>query len=555
MATFTNNIFNVADIVADVAKKDPTRIAIIEPDGYDSHGKRKYRRYTYARLSEDAESIVEGLRKMGIHEGTRIVSMTPPTYETCVFALALQRIGAVALMIDPTVGYFNVAERLNRIKPEAFIGTPLAHLGRSVFGWGARFPKKSIVINGFFPGAKTLASLKGQVPKVLSQPNVTPDDPAVILYTTGSTGPAKPTLYLQRNYSELYRVVHKSWRFTPNQEPPVDMAIFPAFFLIALTAGGTMVVPPINFPEPPGKTKPQSLLEVINDCKVQTCFASPVILENMARYAVEHKIKTPSLKRIIGGGAPIYKRVNKALLEMMGDQGEVFSNYGATEAMPSTEMSGKEALEETFPLTDQGHGVCVGRPFEGVELRIVALQDGAVDSIDKTTEMPKGKIGEILVRGKHISLSYFMEPESTRKNKIPDPSGQWHRLGDAGYIDEKERLWVCGRVSQRVKAKEGPLFSLLAEPIFDTHPLVHKSGLAGVPKGNTEVPVICVELVPNINKNQHDKIRKELLELAGRYESTNRIKHILFIDKLPVDPRHNSKIERPKLVQWASDKI
>lgn len=555
MKFLQDDIFNLADTVLEVARKYPERIAVIEPDGFDAEGKRKYKRYTYAQLSSDAESIAPGLREMGIAEGTRIVCMTPPCYESCVVGLALQRVGAFTLWIDPSVGYLNVAERLNRIKPQAFVGIPVAHLGRFVFGWGQRFPKKSIVINGFFPGARTLSSLKRHAPEHPPKPNITPNDPAAVLYTTGSTGPAKPTLYLHRNYVQLYRIAHQSWRFDPENNPPVDMAIFPAFFFIAISAGGTMVAPPIKFPkETPAKASPQALLEAINDCGVQTCFASPVLLENMARYAVEQNIKTPALKRVIGGGAPIFASVKRALLKMMGAEGQVFANYGATEALPSTEMGAQEALEETFPLTEKGTGICVGRPFEGVEVRITQLQDGAITSIDETKEMPMGEIGEIIVRGGHISPGYYLEPESDRKNKIPDPSGQWHRLGDAGYIDEKNRLWVCGRVGQRVKAANGSVFSLLAEPIFDTHPQVDRSGLVGVPHNGTEIPVICVQLKKGFNGTE-ETIRKSILELAAKHTVTQEVKHVLFIDKLPFDPRHNSKIERPALAKWAAKKF
>lgn len=555
MKFLQDDIFNLADTVLEVARKYPTRIAVVEPDGFDATGKRKYKRYTYAQLSADAESVAPGLREMGIVERTRIVCMTPPSYEACVIGLALQRVGAMTLWIDPSVGHRNVAERLNRIKPEAFVGIPAALLGRTIFGWGPRFSKKTIVINGFFPGAKTLTSLRRKAPENPPKPAVTPDDPAAVLYTTGSTGPAKPTLYLHRNYSALYRIVHQSWRFDPENNPPVDMAIFPAFFFIALSGGGTMVVPPIKFPgETPAKANPKAVLDVINDCGVQTCFASPVLLENIARYAVHYNIKTPTLKRIIGGGAPIYVSVKRALLEMMGAEGEVFANYGATEALPSTEMSAQEALAETFPLTDQGAGLCVGRPFEGVEIRIIRIVDGVIDSIDQTETLLDGEIGEILVRGKHISPGYYLEPESDRKNKVPDPNGQWHRLGDSGYIDEKKRLWTCGRVGQRVKAKEGAVFPLLAEPIFDAHPQVQRSGLVGVSRNGAEEPVICIQLKPE-HKNSKQEIRKSLLESAASHQATRLVKHVLFIDKLPVDPRHNSKIERPALAKWATRKL
>jgi acyl-CoA synthetase (AMP-forming)/AMP-acid ligase II len=556
MKFLQDNVFNLAEIVWDVARKDPTRIAVVEPDGRRLGGKRKYKRYTYEQLSADAEAVAPGLREMGIAEGTRMVCMTPPSYEACVIGLALQRVGAMTLWIDPAVGYLNVGERLRRIRPEGFVGLPLAHLGRTAFAWGPRFPKKAIVIDGTFPGARTLASLRRKAPARPAKPAVRPDDPATVLFTTGSTGPAKPTLYLHRNYTHLFRIVHQSWRFDPDKVTPVDMAVFPAFFFIALSAGGTMVVPPIDFArQSPAKADPKALLEVINDCGVQSCFASPVLLENMARYAVKHGIKTPTFKRVIGGGAPIFASVKRALLEMMGPEGQVFSNYGATEALPSTEMGAQEALAETFPLTDRGAGICVGRPFEGVELRIVRIVDGPIASIDETVHLPDGEIGEILVRSEHVSPAYYRDPESDRKNKVPDAKGgQWHRLGDAGYLDAKGRLWVCGRVGQRVKAAEGPVFSLLCEPIFDSHPGVHRSGLVGVSRGGAEVPVICVQLKPGQSGAQND-IRKSLLELAARHPVTALVKHVLFVERLPVDPRHNSKIERPALAKWAAGKL
>jgi olefin beta-lactone synthetase len=550
------DIFNLAAVVLDVARENPTRTAVIEPDGVGADGKRRYKSYTYEQLSRDAEAIAPGLREAGIAEKTRIVCMTPPSYEACVLGLGLQRVGATTLWIDPSVGYLNVGERLRRLKPEAFAGIPVAHLGRIAFGWGPRFPKKTIVINGFFPGAHTVSSLKRTPPAEPPQPNVTPDDPAAVLYTTGSTGPAKPTLYLHRNYSQLYRIVHESWRFDSDREIPVDMAVFPAFFFIALSAGGTMVVPPIDFPrETPAKADPRALLDVINDCGVHSCFGSPVLLENMARYAVAHGIKTPSFNRVIGGGAPIFGPVKKALLEMMGPEAQVVSNYGATEALPSTEMGAQEALAETWPMTQQGAGICVGRPFTGVELRIVEMSDGIIERLEQTRPLEAGAIGEILIKSTHVSPAYLDDPESTRKNKIYGPEGEiWHRIGDAGYFDAKGRLWYCGRVSQRVQGKTGPHFSLNCEPIFDAHPAVRRSGLVGVPHADAEEPVICVELRKEY-KSQENSIRNELRALALQHPATQEIWQILFLKTLPTDPRHNSKIERPKLAKWAAKQL
>lgn len=543
--TVRPDIFDLASIALDVARTDPERIAVIEPDGRDRDGKRKYRRHTYRQLSADAESVAVGLREMGIVEGTRIVFMAPPGYEACVVQVALTRVGATIMMIDPSVGYLNVAERLRRIEPEAFVGIPLAHLGRLFFGWGPRTLRKTIVVDGRFPGARSIDSLRRPAPAEPVLARVTPDDPAVVLYTTGSTGPAKPAMYTHRNFCEVFRVVHESWAVRPDVHP-VDMAVFPAFTVVALSAGGTMVVPPIDFArQTPATADPAALLEVIRDCGVRSLFGSPVLLENLARHANEKGLNAPSLERVIAGGAPITAEAMR-LLQAMMPNGEPFANYGATEALPSTVHGARETFE-TWTQTRQGRGICVGRPFDGIEVKVVRIHDGVVDRLD---ELPRGEIGEIVIKSPHVSPAYFRDEESTRKNKI----GAWHRIGDAGYVDEEGRLWVCGRVSQRVRGEGGPMFSLLCEPIFDAHPKVKRSGLVGLPSGQAERPVMCVEIAPEHRGVDRAALRDELLALASTQQTTKDVCEILFIDRLPVDPRHNSKIERGKLARWAASR-
>lgn len=545
---FPDDIFDLASVVRAVAHEDPERTAVVEPAGRgNDYGKRRYTRYSYRRLSADAESIAVGLREAGIVERTRTVFMAPPSYEACALYLALNRVGATIVMIDPSVGKRNVGERLRRIRPEVFVGIPVSHLARVIFGWGPRLIEKAIVVGdgSFFPGARTLASLRRPAPSEPRLADVGPDDPMSVLYTTGSTGPAKPALYTHRNFCGVFRIVHESWAFDPSKGISVDMAVFPAFFIVGLSAGGTVVVPPIDFVrQTPATTDSAAVLEVINDCGVRSLFGSPVLLENLARHANTHGITTPTLERVIGGGAPITGPTMRALTRMMPN-GEAFSNYGATEALPSTGHGARETIEDTWAKTEDGGGICVGRPFSGVELQIARIQDGAASDFEA---LPQGEIGEILVRSPHISAAYFDDPESTRKNKI----GSWHRLGDAGYLDEAGRLWVTGRVSQRVRGARGPLFSLLCEPIFDAHPKVRRSGLVGLPNGGSETPVLCVELSPARASADRAALRHELLALGAKHAVTRDVREILFIDRLPVDPRHDSKIERPKLARWAA---
>lgn len=569
MDPFPDDVFNLADIVLRVARADPDRIAVIDLDGWEGYGTRRYKRHTYAELSADVESVAVGLREMGIAELTRIVCMSPPSYETCVMGVALTRVGALSMWIDPSVGYRNVAERLSRVQPEAFLGNALAHLGRITFGWGPRDLRKLVltesplrpggrIITGFptFPGAHSIRSLRKHEPAEPKSPNVGPDDPCAVLYTTGSTGPAKPSLYLHRNFCQLFRNAHHSWGWDKGTEVPVDMAVFPAFLFIPISAGGTMVVPPIDFArQGPAQVDPAALIQVINDCKVGSFFAAPILIENLAREALARNLTMPSLKRVIGAGAPITGPVETMMSAVMAPDGEVAANYGATEAMPSTELGSREHLDGLWDLTEQGAGVCVGYALPGVELKIIDIVDGAVDSIEEASELPAGQIGEILVRGKHVSPEYFLDPESTRKNKVPDPQGDWHRFGDVGYLDAQARLWVCGRVSQLVKTAGGNVFPLQVEPLFDAHPKVRRSGLVGIPGTAGELPVLCVEVEPDVGKDELPDLHQELLARAADSDMANTIHAILFKDALPVDPRHNSKIERPRLAKWAARQL
>lgn len=556
MKNFETGIFNLAAIVHEVAAKDPERTAIIEP-GAIVGGKRAYKKHTYRQLSDDAEALAVGLRELGIAERTRTVFMAPPSFEAAVALVALTRVGATLVMIDPSVGYRNVADRLRRVGPEAMVGLPLAHAGRLIFGWGPRVMRRAISVGGYFPGTLRLRSLlkpvSGAEPAAST---VTPDDTAAILYTTGSTGPAKPTEYLQRTYCAVHLTSHLGWGFAERDEIPVDLVAFPAFMSVALSYGGTCVVPPINFArQGPADVDPAAIIEVINDCKVRTFFASPALHGQVADYANQHGIRMPSLIRVIGGGAPMFAPLMRSLLNVMGEGAEACANYGATEALPSTHLSSDEVFAPDSGLLEPGRGICVGRPFPHLKMRVVPVVDGIMKSTSEEDSLPVEELGELIVSGPNISPRYFGEPESTAKNKTYDEDGNvWHRLGDVGIRDAQGRFWVAGRVGHRIQTVDGILSPMHAETILDRHADVLRSGLVGVldAQGAHQIPVACVELRAAKSAAEKQKLQKELLAMLQEYPHTRTIQHVLFAEKLPVDPRHNAKIERPKLAMWAA---
>ncbi|MBX7158834.1 MAG: AMP-binding protein [Acidimicrobiia bacterium] len=539
----------IADEVREIARTDPDRVALVHAHEWPIVG-RRYRTYTYRELSDKAEALAVGLRRIGVAEGTLCSFMVPPCFDAVVLGVALWRVGAVMVGIEPhSHGLRQVARCLRRVGPEVFFGTPQAHAGRLAFGWGRGSIRTNVVVAPVAPpGMHTLDSLCDRSDADPVPADVSPADLAVIAFTTGSTGQPKPTVMRHRNLAAMVALVKEQWGFDDGREV-VDMPTFPMFWVIGLSTGGTVVVPPMDFAlKGPGDADPAKLLGTIEDRGVRSMFGSPALLANLSEYASSHGVTAPSLRRIVCGGAEVPGPLFAAVKSMLGPDGEMYSDYGATEALPVAEISGDTVLGETWKATEDGAGVCVGTPLPGVEVRIVEVADDAIASWDDTTELPAGEIGEVVARSPHISEDYYRAPESTAANKIPDADGVWHRLGDTGYLDDMGRLWVCGRVSHRVVTDAGVVYPLCCEPVFNTVAGVARSALVGVDHGDAAVATLVVERDRD-SSVADDELRSDLLAVAADHEATALVRSVVFVDRIPVDRRHNAKIDRPALAR------
>lgn len=541
MEATTHNVLELPDRVLEIARTDPDRLAVVDV-GRPLLGRRRHRTTTYGQLSRRAEAVAAGLGEIGVGRGTLCSFMVPPCEDALVLALALWRVGAVMVGIEPhSHGLRTVARCLARVGPEVFFGAPEAHVARRLYGWGRATIRTSVVVGGpALPGVCTLASLEVDPPAQPSRPPVEPDDAAIIAFTTGSTGAPKPTVMTQRNVASMIAGVGEQWGLDTDGSV-VDMPTFPGFWIIGLFHGGTVVVPPMDFAtRGPADADPALLAETIRDHGVGSMFASPALLANLAAHCHREGITLPSVRRIVAGGAEVQGGLYAAVKPVIPN-GELYSDYGATEVLPLTEIDGTTVLSETWARTEEGEGLCVGRPLPGAEVRIIAVDDGPVATMADAHILPAGSIGEVIARGPHISDRYYEAPDDDRDNKIPDGDSRWHRLGDTGWLDTEGRLWVCGRRSHRVVAGGRTYYPLCCEPIFNAHPDVVRSALTG-----QAAPVICVELRPEALPRV-EKVMGELAELAERHEATRGITQFALLAQLPVDRRHNAKIDRPAL--------
>lgn len=537
---------NISRALSEMAQLHPENAAIIFPE--------KGRTLTFSQLDLWSSRLAAGFEKAGISRGVRTALLVPPSPELFAVTFALFKAGAVPVFIDPGIGARNMKGCLAEASPAAFIGIPKAHVARCLLGWGRSTLKTFVTVNGGrFWGGIPLEELErcssGEtfVPAVTGQ-----DETAAILFTSGSTGPPKGVVYTHGNFAAQVAALKEVYGITPGE---IDLPTFPLFALFAPALGMTALIPEMDFTRP-GMVDPVKILETARQYRATTMFGSPALLNRVGRYGEAKEVTLPDMKRVISAGAPVPATTLERFAQLLPEGSEIFTPYGATEALPVCSIGSREILSETAVATGQGRGICVGRPVKGLSLAVIGISDDPVDTWSEELTVADGQIGEIAVRAPQATAAYFNRPEATRLAKISDPSGGfWHRMGDLGYLDEQGRVWFCGRKSHRVRTSAATLYTIPVEGVFNTHPEVFRTALVGIGAPGSQRPVLCVELEKGVSGSWKTLIRQELLEIGAEYPHTALIRDILFHPAFPVDIRHNAKIFREKLAIWAAGRV
>ena len=542
-----SDLVNIAAHLPDMARRQPDTAAIIFP--------RQNRRMSFSELDRLSDRIARGLIAIGICRGVRTVLMVTPSPEFFALTFALFKVGAVPVLIDPGLGIKNLKKCFEEAEPHAFIGIPKAHLARLIFGWGKGSIRTFVTVGRrLFWGGTTLSAIidenRQETPFTLAPTQH--EDVAAILFTSGSTGAPKGAVYSHGNFAAQVEALRTVYGIEAGE---IDLPTFPLFALFAPALGMTAVIPEMDFTRP-GSVNPAKIIQAIQNYGVTTMFGSPALINRVGRYGVKHNVKLPTLRRAISAGAPVPAAVLERFTSLLNPGVEVFTPYGATEALPVCSIGSSEILESTRQITDAGGGVCIGRPVEGIRLEVIEISDDPIYSWDESLKVPTGKIGEIIVQGEQVTKRYYNRPDSDHLSKISDPEtgSFFHRMGDLGGRDEDGRVWFCGRKSHRVQTAVGPLFTIPCEAVFNTHPQVYRTALVGVGTPGELKPVLCVELEKGARADKK-VVREELLSIARDHIHTHAIDTILFHPSFPVDIRHNAKIFREKLAVWAVGRL
>lgn len=518
------------------AAERPEQIAIRQRQGLS------WRQSTFRELDQLVDRTCHALVRAGIERGMRTALMVPPGIEFLACTFALLRMGAPPVLIDPGMGISGLGKCLEKARPEAFIGIPRAHRGRALLGWSRSSIQYRISVGPGWnpPLTSRLESWRQRTEAAVpfSAPILNDDETAAILFTSGSTGPAKGAIAHHGLLEKQVDALRDLHGIEPGE---VDLATFPLFGLFGVALGMTSTIPVMNFTRP-AEADPAHLLDLIRRFGVTSMFASPALLGNLSRYLTAHSIKLPGLRRIISAGAPARHDEIEALLSSVPAEARIYTPYGATEALPLCCIDQQELLQ-TADESGKGNGICIGPPVAGIEIRIAQINCPPT----MKNLVSDGVAAEIWASGPVVSRGYLNDPEADRFHKYCDDQGNhWHRTGDLGSFDNQGRVWFRGRLSQMVTTEDGDLHTVAIERVFDVHPTVRRTALVGVGPAGSQLPILCIEPRDDQPLDKPGLIA-ELRTIGAAVSGADRIERFCFPGPFPVDIRHNAKIDRKRL--------
>jgi acyl-CoA synthetase (AMP-forming)/AMP-acid ligase II len=529
--------YNVLSILRDVASRVPDRPALVmeSASGRES-------RISFAGLWERIDRASVGLRRLGLQPGERAIVMIPMSIDLYVALLALLKIGAVAVFVDPWIGWRQIAAFAAFAEPRGYLGVPRSHLLRLLSGRLRGIPVTVTTGSrlGPFPARYTLSDLEEEPGDGQVHP-VSPDDPALITFTSGSSGEPKGANRTHGFLVAQHRALSAEF---PPDDGDVDMPMFPVFALNNLADGVPSIVPAMDFRRV-DRVDAARVLRQMTANRVTTCTASPPFFDRLAERIAKSPGEAPHLRRLLTGGAPV-SDAQLAIWRRALPGPEILVAYGSTEAEPVAHLSAEERLEAASDVHLKSPGYCVGRPVERIRAKVIRIHPGPIELGEggwTDWELPPGGIGELVVTGEHVCRDYYKNPQAVRENKIADADGAvWHRMGDTGYFDGQGCFWIAGRVHSTIRRREGLVHPQLVEQAArGEDPRIRRIAAVGLPAGEGDEKVVLV-----VETDAGEELKEDVIaRLATAGMPADEI--VLTNDPLPVDPRHNSKIDYRRL--------
>ncbi|GAB2922829.1 long-chain fatty acid--CoA ligase [Micromonospora polyrhachis] len=500
---------SLAAVLAESARRYPTKTAVVDGDI----------RVTYADLWQEARSYAAGLRELGIRPGGTVALLAPNVVDFPRAYYAALAVGATLVPVHLLLTADEAAYVLRDSRADLLIchgsqlamgaaaaeraGIPLVTVGK-VPSDPAAPPQSSV---------QQLTELCAGLEPLPSYASRSAEDPAVILYTSGTTGEPKGAVLTHLNLV-MNTMVNV---FDANESRTTDVVLgcLPLFHSFGQTVamngtfriGGTLVLL-TRFTGP-------AALELMVKERVDVFHGVPTMYVALLT-AAAGRTGLPRLRLCISGGASlpvaVLERFNAAF------DTTIFEGYGLSETSPTA-------------TTNQPHfgtrAGTVGHPVWGVDVEI------ARPEVPERIELlGTGQLGEIVIRGHNVFARYLNRPEATDEAIVDG----WFRTGDLGTRDADGFVTIVDRTKDVVIRGGFNVYPREVEEVLARHPAVAQVAVIGVPD-----PVhgeeICAVVVPDPSADLPDA--QELVgwarERLGRHKYPRRIR---FVSELPLGPSH-----------------
>ena len=481
---------------------------------------------SFAELAVRVDAVASELRRHGLQPGDHVAMLTPPGIDLVAAVYGVWRAGGVTVIADRGLGLRGLGRAVRSTRPKFVIGPRQARLAARSLRWAPRATHLDVT---------ELVSATATI--VSAAPSS--GDPAAVLFTSGATGPAKGVRYTHGQLAAQRDALASTYAITSDDRL---VAAFAPFALYGPALGIPTALPDVDVTKP-GELTADTLDAACSRIGATLAFASPAALANVVATARPPTARggLAGLRVVFSAGAPVPSETLRAIGEL-APAASLHTPYGMTEVLPvaDIELAGIEQAE----LDDPAGGVCVGRPVDGAEVRIAAL---GFDAEELPAELDTGAMGEILVRAPWVSDGY-LGLWATQREARPGEVGDWHRSGDVGHLDELGRLWVEGRAVHVIHGPDGPITSVPVERMVERTLGLRRVAAVGVgPVGSQQLVVVIEDPAAEGGPADSD------VAVAVRRAVEVPVASVLAVAKLPVDIRHNAKIDRAEVASWASD--
>ena len=514
---------NVFELLRNRVTASPDAPAIIDAR------RGRSRVVSFAALERASARAAGLLHAAGLRPGDGVLVLLPMSAELYVALLAVFRLGMVVLILDPSAGREHI-ERCCALYPAAGVDRRRPGLISCVCSprrCGA-FPSRS---PWALPSPARCPGRASTTPRRCRRSTpATPTTPALLTFTSGSTGQPKAAV---RSHGFLLAQHHALRQSLELAAGEVHLTTLPVFVLANLASGVTSLIPDVDLRRPDA-IRPARLVEQVLSHRPARLAASPALLERLADHCGRRGVVFPSLRTLLTGGGPVFPGL-LATLRRIAPRAEIVAVYGSTEAEPIA-LCTRRALDATDGVAmDRGAGLPAGLPVPSIRLRI--LRDRWGTPVGPYTEaeydaacLPPGEPGEIVVSGDHV-LGGYLHGQGDDETKFSVGPTRWHRTGDAGYLDRRGCLWLLGRCAARIDDARGRLYPLGVESVALRCSGVRRAAFVG----HQGRRVLVLEPTRR-------SLRPDLARLA-RDLAWAHVDEILWHEDIPVDARHNAKVD------------